>query len=372
MKSNIIIALISVFLFSSCGVFLGPISELSLEQRMAKGWRLVYEFQEGNNSAGFYNTKVLFGRSTNELRCYYFSWSMSQFLSYFTTNSFSNTIVTAISTSMPNKFDITYNRTNDQLIYYDSTTLTYWDNGSMLGWNPIPFTTMANMLISDDKTVIGADVTTPASLLTSTWGNNSPTAKLLPNSYLSNISKCRNKYNNNHVIYAVYWNYASFKYEMQMLTLEDPNNFMLDSPYETSVSSYLLPIVESDGGNRLYMLVDNKICRYESSSKSFVTEYTLPFTFMNNPMNSISATEFLGDNLLVAFYNSYNPTNPVILMSYNTSAKTYTETAVIPGTTTETVIGMDMYYDTKSYALYIAVLYYNSGFIHGKLYMNQF
>lgn len=374
MKTKIIYLLVIASMLStlsSCGVFLGPISDLSLQQRMNNGWKKIYEFYEGSTTSYLMSSKLMISKMPNEIRCYYTTgMSPNQYIYYFNTNSFGHMVSAVISTPMPNIMDVTYNKNNNSLIYYNGTYLYHFRDGFNYFWSPIDaFSTGYNMLIVDDETIVGVYSYLSSALAKSAFSNTNVTLLNIPNvNYIFDVAKCRNKFNNDTILYVSYSdsNYIS---RFQLVSLNN-FSFMLNSPM--TLADYQPPIIESDGTSRLYMVLSNNIYRYDSGSQSFINESTIPSDFKISSSNTY-ATAFIGDNLILLCYNETAPENPVSICSYNTSAKSYSimKFTDIPSSG-ESVFGLDLYYDPDTYSLYFGIISYGTNATnHGMLFMNQ-
>jgi hypothetical protein len=371
----------TILLISSCGVLLGPVSELSLQQRMSKGWIKIYEFTQINSTSPILaNSKLLLTKMSDGIRGYYMIGDIAtRQIYYFNTNSSSNYIYSMGSSIMPNKLDVSYEGSNNSLIFADSSggSLFNCKYNYVSNWTSYStyFNSGFNILAASNDTIISALSTGPSNYIFKTSFFNPTLSNViyLPNALgINNLSKCKNKYNGDTLISAVYYDPTNSTTQMELVALSDFSAFIPSTPFNMGMTYPSLPIIESDGADKLYMLFRNNIYRFNSGTGSFTNENVMQNNFMTSSSNSVYSANFIGDNMIVLYFNGDSSSNPVKLWSYNTSSKSFGDTIIMQSSLTESVIGLDMYYDTDTLALYVGLIYYNTnGHLRGVLYLNQ-
>lgn len=365
-----------VIVLSSCGVFLGPVSDLSLQQRMEKGWKLAYSFTTTPIFSPLYanNCRLLISKKQpGDIMVFYLeSDGTTSYVYYFTTNSYGNYAYYPCSGLLPNKMDATYNKSDNSLIFYNTSSLYLFKDNTTVTWSCFNSVYISNdMLIADTNTIIGVSYNLYSTILKTKFDDFSSTNTMvtLPGWMSSTrLNKCRNRYNNDTVIYATYTD-SNTNSMLELISLNNFSGFMLNDPMNLSNNT---PIIESDGKDRLYMMLSNSIYRYDSASRSFVNEYKTSFN-LTDVSNSFYSADFIGDNLVVIDHQYNMVTNPIMILSYNASAKTGSVMKFLDAQTNlGQVIGLDLFYDKDNNIAYAAVLYYDMNvLIHGFLYTSQ-
>ncbi len=365
---------LTAFLATSCGLLLGPLSDLSLSQRMAKGWKKIYSFsQDCGLLPSFMNSKLRIVKLPNEIRGYYFvSGGGNVEFYYFNTNSSSNYIYNG-SASLQNRFDVTYDRTNSAMIYYDGASLVHYYNSTPSYLSSTYYDPGYNVLVSDIYFSVYKVSGEYSIELTNLFSAGSAVSNVLPSGTMNinNISKCRNKHENSTVIYTLSYNMTNFTNQLILYSL---NTFspMLSSPYDYGMMGN--PVLEADQNGRIFMIYNESIYSYNKNTKSFDYESHWPYKQLAGTGTSSTTINFLGDNMLIMHYDANMINEPIYLWTYNTYSKNFSQTTFPKSDdTNDQVIGIDMFHDTESSALYLGILYFKSmgATVMGELYINQ-
>lgn len=371
---------------ASCGLLLGPLSEISLSQRLNKGWTNILTFSFQNLSyvtnSSFY--KIRLGRYKDEIRGYYafFNAAIEQ-LYYFTTNNYSN-YITGNSTVLSNMFDMSTENTNAGIIYRASggTDLGMHKGSQTNLWLSASTSldlTYRNVLLTESNTTIGFSSGGTNHLITIQFGSSTSNIFASISTNYTNIvlRKCRNIISNSTIVYCTFNELSNVNnnyLQAFYATGSRAGTALLNSPMPIASRDILMEI---DKSSRIFLLNGNGIYRYNSTGKTFDKDLDAPVTTLVDSYG-ITTAAFIGDDLVILYSGASSTGKTLMLYSYNTTTRSFNGMAfptATNGINPALILGADIFYEEYSYRTYVGILELfpngSSTNLNGYLFLNQ-
>lgn len=355
-----------ITLLSACAFLLGPLTDISLQQRLKSGWTKTdwYTIQPSIMS-NMSNFKLkLFENGGKMHSVFGASYNTNAFTGLYINKADESQVITVFSNTagasglLDNIFDCTYDATSYGIVFSFNGALSNFNNG-----------TYRNIFLSGSfitAFMFGLDST--MNQVNNPWPTLNYANNFIFNSNLitgssmdqMRIGKITGKYQDKLI---GWYGFHTTNSSTDNITFLDPStsNFNIIKPLKVSIGEpiYALSLNNSD----IYIIKRNFIIKYNSQSETYteVENYSLP--------KSLNGLTITSDSFYFYSFNSVdNGVKSISLYHYTPINNKLIQSQVEVSVNTITA---DLYYDTNTQALFLGLVEFDGQNLHQQVWKNQ-
>lgn len=341
------ISAVSTLFLAGCGLFLGPLPQISLIQKLSStNWTKIMIFENNPMGTPDYKGTFFTFKQDNVFYNYFaFKAGSASYISEYTSSNTPSFNFLTIEGTVNNLFDLdesssqsfiftmNYNSNFIKITPPMNTTNSPLTNTT---YNPFSYFFLA------DNQIVGLSAWISIIYADFTTGMIGPTLFTDPGASSLSVVKARNKYNNQRV-FAIVSEYMAMSTSIQIVSMSSPMAPLLNTSIPGPSMTTFPIFIESDGNQLLYLIIENGLYRYDLSTKSLVLE-----TSAGKYDAYLTKMLFINENLLIFTLDN----NSFKTYIYNTGTKSMS-TVILPVTDATNINSFDAYYDKSDDKIYI-------------------